>query len=83
MNKYMIELHLVMHEMTMFLADIEMYGEITHYNERLPTYVWIESPWDQDIIETIHGIKKVYSPLYRPKNHESTLKDISQRRGLI
>lgn len=83
MNRYMIELHHVVHEVSMYLADLEMYGDITHYNERYPVYVWIESLWDKDIIESVYGIKKVWSPLAVMSHHTSSLKDISYERGLI
>lgn len=83
MTKYMIELHLVPHEIAMYLGEIEMYGEITHYNEHYPTYVWIEAPWDKDIIERIYGIKKVWEPLIRTTNTESILRDITHQRGLM
>lgn len=83
MNRFMIELHLVVHEITMYLADLELYGDITHYNERYPVFVWIETPWDKDIIEGINGIKTVWEPnVLRSPNTESVLREITYRRGL-
>ena len=76
MNEYLIELHNVPHEVAMYVEELKLYAEIKRYSERFPLWVWVESPWEQDILETIYGIKKVKPPLYRQKHNKSILKDI-------
>lgn len=62
--KYMLELHNVPHEITMYVEEIKLYGEVMRHTERYPQYVWIDSPWDKDIIETIMGVKQVWAKRY-------------------
>jgi hypothetical protein len=63
-TRYMIELYNVSHEIAMYLEDLKDYGEITHYTERYPTMVWLESMWDKDVLKTIYGVKIVREPKY-------------------
>jgi hypothetical protein len=59
-NKYMIEFHNVPHELSLYFEEIKVYGEVFYYNERYPMYIWIESFWEKDILESAFGVKKVY-----------------------
>lgn len=66
MTPYMIELHNVPHELELFVSELSLYGEITYQNPRYPTFVWMESFWDKDILESSLGVKTV-----RPKREET------------
>jgi hypothetical protein len=65
--KYLIELHNVPHEIAMYVAEIEMFGEITQYKESFPLFVWVDSEWETDILSEIMGVRKVW-----PKKYDST-----------
>lgn len=58
--EYLIELHNVSFEIGMYIADLSDFGEITRYCEQYPTYVWLSSSWEKDILESIHGVKQVW-----------------------
>lgn len=68
--KYMIELHNVPHEIYMYVEEVKLFGDVTRHDEKFPTYVWIDSEWEKDILETIMGVKKVW-----PKRYDSTAFD--------
>lgn len=63
--EYLIELHNVPFEIPMYVADLTAYGEITRHGEWFPIYVWLTSPWEQDIIEVVFGVKKVWPRRYK------------------
>jgi hypothetical protein len=67
MNQYLIELHNVPHEVVLYFEELKHYGQVTNRSERYPTFIWMESFWDIDILQSAMGVKKVY-----PKRFNST-----------
>ncbi len=64
--EYMIELHNVPHELALYVEELKLYGDVTHHNDSYPVYVWMDSLWDKDILETSFGVKKVYPKRKEP-----------------
>lgn len=79
--QYLIELDNVPNEIPFYIEDLKDYGEITRYSEKYPTYVWITSPWQQDILEVVFGVKKIWAKRYDRNPKLSVLK-ISHEKGL-
>lgn len=63
--QYFIELHNVPHEIALYVAELKLFVSVEHYNERYPTYLWVETEWDKDILESLLGVKKVNPKRYR------------------
>lgn len=63
--KYMIELQNVPSEIYFYIAEMKDFGEVVMHPESLPTFVWLESEWEKDILEGLYGVKKVYEPKYK------------------
>lgn len=59
-TKYLIMLHNVPHEIQMYVEEIKMHGDILYHSQRYPTNIWLESYWEQGILEEVIGVKKVY-----------------------
>lgn len=60
MKQYLVELHNVPHELTLYRSELSQYGTITYCTDYMPTYVWVDSPWDIDVIMDYFGVKKVH-----------------------
>jgi hypothetical protein len=73
MNDYLIELHNVPHEVALYVEELKMYGDIKRYSERFPLWIWLESPWEKDILEKAMGVKQVKPPLYRRQTDISVI----------
>lgn len=82
MNKYLVELHNVPHEIALYVEELKMYADVKRHSERFPLWIWVESPWEQDILENIMGVKQVRPPLYRQQNTTSVLRDIMMERRI-
>lgn len=65
---YMIEVHNVQHEIYMYIEELKLYGDIVHHSELFPTYIWLESDWEHDILKELYGVKSVREPKYRQLN---------------
>lgn len=78
----MVILHNVPHEIFLYLEELRVYGEIVHHKEKYSTIVYLESPWDKEIISSVFGVKEVREPLYAVRDTNSVLREIMERRGL-
>lgn len=71
--KYLIELHDVPHELILYVEELKLYGEVTHHRK---TFVWLESFWEIDILQSVMGVKQVY-----PKRFDVTPISVTHNRG--
>lgn len=81
--KYLIEFHNVPHEIALYVEEIKIYGEVVLYQERYPMYLYLESPWDKEILEEQLGVKQVREPLYRAKDTVSVIRGIMEQKGML